>query len=146
MVSKKRMKNIGFFTHVITSKLYRYSSQELKKRGLTHCQFCMLILMNDGLPHSMGDLRNELSISSSMVTANVEILVKRDLVKREYSPKDRRVVKVVITTKGKRQVTSIMSTKERQLKFLFKNLDTGEQKIVEKLGKLFLNALKGGPQ
>ena len=76
--------------------------------------FCLLALRPD---QPMLHLAEELNISLSATSRNVEKLKKRELVRRQEDPEDRRNKRINLTAKGKRiierideECSSIMTT------------------------------------
>ena len=132
---------IGFFVQKITKNMYREGRKQLEKKKLTYPQYYTLILLRDGVQCTMGEIKKELSVTGSGVTVTVDQLVKRGLVKRQYSKEDRRVVLADITEKGKDLMETIEAEREMFLKTRIKTLSAEEQKVIEKAGELFIRAL-----
>ena len=141
MNSGKDKRTIRFFVRKITKDMYRKGRKELEKKNLTYPQYYTLVLLSDGVQYTMSELKKELSVTGSGVTVTVDQLVKRGLVKRQYSKEDRRVVLADITEKGKNLLKTIESERKRFLQTLLKTLSADEQKVIEKAGELFLRAL-----
>jgi len=141
MNSEKNKHTIRFFVQKITKNMYRKGKEELEKKKLTYPQYYTLVLLSDGVQYTMSELKKELSITGPGVTVTDDQLVKRGLVKRQYSKEDRRVVLANITEKGKDLLKTIESERKRFLQTLLKTLSADEQKVIEKAGELFLRAL-----
>jgi len=141
MNREKNKHTIEFFIQKITKNMYRKGREELEKKKLTYPQYYTLVLLSDGVQHTMGELKKELSVTGSGVTVTVDQLVKRGLVKRQYSKEDRRVVFSDITEKGKDLMKTIVAEKKKFLQTLLKTLSADEQKVIEKAGELFIRAL-----
>ena len=101
----------------------------------------MLMLLKDGAPHSMSELREELSITGSAITVNSDQLLKRGLITREYSKKDRRIVNAMLTEKGESLTKTMKSERKRFFKSLLEPLSDDERKTIERAGELFLKVL-----
>ena len=141
MNSEKDKHSIRFFVQMITKNMYRKGREELEKKKLTYPQYYTLVLFSDEGQHTMSELKKELSVTGSGVTVTVDQLVKRGLVKRQYSKEDRRVVLADITEKGKDLMKTIETERKRFLQILLKTLSADEQKVIEKSGELFIRAL-----
>ena len=141
MNSEKNKLTIGFFVQKITKNMYRKGRKELEKKKLTYPQYYTLVLLSDGVQHTMSELKKELSVTGAGVTVTVDQLIKRGLVKRRYSKEDRRVVCADITEKGRDLINAIEVERKRFLQTLLKTLSADEQKVIEKAGELFLRAL-----
>ncbi len=141
MNKKENTENIGLCIYTIIKKLRKHGEEKLSKKCLSYSQFYMLMLLSDGDSHSMSELRKGLSITGSSITVNSDQLLKRGLITREYSKKDRRIVNAMLTEKGKSLMKSIKSERKRFLSSLLETLNTGERKTIEKAGEYFLKAL-----
>ena len=74
----------------------------------------------------MTDIAKELSMKPSGATYTVDNLIKEKLIERFRSNKDRRVVLVKITNKGKKLVHSIKEVKGEIWKNILKNFNEKE--------------------
>lgn len=70
-------------------------------------------------PFPMHELAQMLDISRPAATGLIARLIAQQLVKREHDAKDRRVVRVSITPKGKQMLNNIWAQKRRTLTRVF---------------------------
>ncbi|MGW1891133.1 MarR family winged helix-turn-helix transcriptional regulator [Streptomyces sp. NPDC002004] len=77
--------------------------------GLTASQAKTLSVLRR-CPASMRSLATTLACDASNITGIVDRLEKRELVRREVSPTDRRVKNVVLTDEGERAIDDIRET------------------------------------
>lgn len=78
-----------------------------EEKAATMLQFSALQLLNEKPKATMGELAQYLQMSMSSATQLIERLVKTGLVKRVHDTKDRRVIRLIITQKGKEQLTNL---------------------------------------
>jgi DNA-binding MarR family transcriptional regulator len=81
----------------LVNAVYAESAREY---GLTVQQGQLLCVLM-GRPYGMGDLGATLGLEKSSLTGLVDRAVRRELVRREPDPVDRRAVQVVLTEEGR---------------------------------------------
>jgi DNA-binding MarR family transcriptional regulator len=91
---------------------------------------CLKTIRSLGSP-SMTDLSDILQLQPSTVTALVDALVERELVERQEDAEDRRVVRVALTTDGKRRGTQHRRARRRRLLELLHEIADGELERIE---------------
>ncbi|MDD3369302.1 MAG: MarR family transcriptional regulator [Lachnospiraceae bacterium] len=82
-------------------------------------------------PKNMSAVAKELSVTTGTLTISVNSLVKKDFVKRIRSEKDRRVVLVSLTEKGKKAYAEHKLFHQKMIEGVIKNLSEEEQKVLE---------------
>lgn len=70
-----------------------------RRLGLTTQQALLLCLVGHGRP-SLGELAGSLGCDKTNVTGLVDRLERRELLRREIEPQDRRVSRVILTEQG----------------------------------------------
>lgn len=123
-------------TNRATSDIHRH----LKEDNLTHSQFAVLEALFHLGPLSQGELGQKILKSNANLTTVVDSLEKKQLVMRDRSASDRRVVTVTLTAEGQELIAKVfprhavivarefevLSDKERvQLGVLLKKLGLG---------------------
>ena len=87
----------------------------------------------------MSDIANLLSVSMSGVTGLVDRMIKNRLLKRNRSKKDRRIVEITITPRGKKVARSVMQQQYKMIKKMFGKISRDERRkylnILEKVHK-----------
>lgn len=122
MVDFRDVDNFTTAFQEIFPKLMRYLEaeevRELTGLGITPGQVNALLIlyMHDDL--TMGELSSEIYLAESAATRLVDRLVKMNLVKRKGDEKDRRVVRVYLTSYG-RQLANLVFQRRS---FRFRNL------------------------
>ena len=120
--------------------LRRNYDRQLKNFGLTPCQFDVLLSLwgEDGIV--LSELGRRVSRDSPTITGVVDRMEKKMLLKRTRDEGDRRVVKVVLTPKGKNMQDQLSTTKKRILEKITNNLSLQEiQQLVTLLEKMMRN-------
>ena len=98
------------------------------KANLTLSQIVILEFLADHGSCKMNELAKVLNFTMSAGTATVDKMVRTKLVKRERSTKDRRVVRVMLLSKGVEMVGKIMELRRDSMNEMFASL-TGEDKV-----------------
>jgi len=119
--------------------LRRNYDRQLKNFGLTPCQFDVLLSLwgEDGIV--LSELGRRVSRDSPTITGVVDRMEKKMLVKRTRDDRDRRVVKVVLTPKGKNMQEQLSTTKKRIMEKITTNLSLKE---IQQLGILLDKMMK----
>jgi DNA-binding MarR family transcriptional regulator len=82
-----------------------------RKIGLSHAQVGMLFMLFHHQNASVKKISEHLGITKSAITQLMDPLVDKDLVLRQNDPKDRRVVQLSITAKGKKVLKEVNKLK-----------------------------------
>ncbi|PQP81635.1 MarR family transcriptional regulator [Paenibacillus sp. PCH8] len=117
--------------------------KDIERYGISNENFMVLELLYNKGPHTVQSISEKFSIPSGSITYVVDKLEKKELVKREPSPTDRRSSIVVITDQGQNVFKEIFP---QHVEVISKNLSsiTNEEKIqlTDLLKKLGLGASK----
>ena len=109
-----------FSTMIQLGKLMSQNTQETREQKMaTMLQFSALHFLSENPEVAMSELGEKLKLSKSSATQLIERLVKAGLVKREEDREDRRIMRLTITNKGKRQGEIL------------------KEKIITRMGKIF---------
>jgi DNA-binding MarR family transcriptional regulator len=119
--------------------LRRNYDRQLKNFGLTPCQFDVLLSLwgEDGIV--LSELGRRVSRDSPTITGVVDRMEKKMLIRRTRDEGDRRVVKVVLTPKGKKMQDQLSTTKKRVLEKITSTLSLQE---INQLGTLLEKMMK----
>jgi DNA-binding MarR family transcriptional regulator len=94
----------------------------------------------------MSELSKKLSVSLPTITAMVNRLELSKMVRRERDNTDRRVVKVSLTRSGQRELTRLVSIREKEMERILMNLTEDEMKnfliSIEAVARLLAKARK----
>ena len=100
----------------------------LLKIDLTTAQIKLLTCFSDNDHHTMSELSKKLSVSLPTITAMVNRLEISNMVRRERDNNDRRVVKVSLTRSGRRELTRLVSIREKEMERILMNLTEDEMR------------------
>ncbi|MGM7683364.1 MarR family winged helix-turn-helix transcriptional regulator [Cytobacillus sp. Hm23] len=81
--------------------VFKNISLDIDSYGISHEQFMILELLYSKGPHPVQKISETFSIPSGSITYVVDKLEKKDMVKREPIPSDRRAFNVTLTEKGR---------------------------------------------
>ncbi len=111
--------------------------QELAKLKITLAQFQALSLLAEKKGCIMSELARGMSQSFSATTGIVDRLIRDDLANRERDQKDRRVVQVFITSKGKYTVGQFKKYRKEHLISILESLKEKDRKtLIQAMGIL----------
>lgn len=106
--------------------------------GLTTPQFGILEALHHLGPLSLGELADKLLVTGGNVTYVMDRLEEQDLVVRERSAEDRRVIEAKLTSKGKRLIEEVFPGHAEFISELSSHLNAEEQDrlrgLLKKLG------------
>lgn len=127
----RRIHTFGVLLEALTRLNQRFDRSLRAKVGITHSWFeALLRIERSGGHMTMGDLAEQIALTSGGVTRLVDRLIEEDLVERQACATDRRVLYVALTETGRaklneaidvhlvdleEQLTGRMSEEERSL-------------------------------
>jgi len=85
---------------VIMKEFARRQANELFKIKITLPQFLILNFLHNSQESKMTELAKFMKVTTAAMTGIVDRLVRDKYVARQYDPKDRRIIKIKLTTKG----------------------------------------------
>jgi len=98
--------------------------------GLTVPQILILQTVAEAGQPGVSEIARRVSLSQATVTSVVDRLVRKDLVTRNRSEKDRRVVRIALTTKGIVQLRDAPGLLQEEFVSRFGALEPWEQKML----------------
>ena len=93
---------------------------------ITHSQWFVLGIIEHNKHVSIKNISEMLGISSSAATQLVNGLVQNGYVVRQDKPEDRRAVQLELSTKGKKQISSLKEKRINEMTKLFDALNDSE--------------------
>jgi DNA-binding MarR family transcriptional regulator len=124
----------------IHRKMRAKLSNELSQGEITIPQFHILEYLYNKKGSVMREIADYLFVTPPAVTGLVDKLVKIGLARRDFSPSDRRIIIVSLTSKGKSVISKIKSQADGLLFSFLKKLSAQERKnflnITEKMEKV----------
>lgn len=145
-MKKMNNKEIDSFCKKMDELMPKLTRQFLKKgpsmlaRGdITVPHVFTLELLDKRGSCNMGELAENLSITTSAVTGLIDRMLKAGLVERIRGDKDRRIVKVETTKKGRNIIKKIITQRHRMLIESFSQISKEDrEKYIEILEKIYL--------
>jgi len=116
----------GQLMGMLNRALRRKYDRQLKDFGLTPCQFEVLMILweEDGI--LLSELGRRVSRDGPTITGVIDRMEKKMLVKRKRDSRDRRAVRVVLTSKSRGMEEQLSITKKQILEKITKHLSTRE--------------------
>ena len=121
--------------------LIRGKKTDSSASELTLAQLHCVIAINDTSP-SMAEIANELELSMPTITVTIDKLVKLNYVVRKTDPSDRRVVRVALTTQGKKITQKMRDQKAEIIKSAISKLSVSDRKKTREVMVSLLGALE----
>ena len=121
----------------------RFFEFQMKKYGITPPQFEVLISLwsEDGLV--LSELSKRLSRDGPTITGIIDRMEKKNLVRRERSTRDRRVIKVFTSPKSTEMKEALTKLQQTAGKDIIDNFTTEDIKSLEQLLSKLLTNIEG---
>ncbi len=121
------------------------ASKMSRRYGLTGAQTAVLREIHNNGPLSSADLSRKLFVTPSNVTGVIDRLVKKELVERIPRTRDRRVVRIHMTQKGRAVVEILPEPTERKLLTGLSQMDTADLERLSETARRLLDVIDAGP-
>lgn len=129
---------------LIMREFTRRQKDIFSKGLLTVPQVVILDFLTERGSCKMNELAKILDLTMSAVTSIIDKMIKLRLVKRERSSEDRRVVNIIILSKGKEIITGIKEGRQNFINEFFSVLTEDEKsEYIRILGKVYNNLRQG---
>ncbi|MGE5280383.1 MAG: MarR family winged helix-turn-helix transcriptional regulator [Deltaproteobacteria bacterium] len=102
--------------------MHKIQSDAVMRGHITVPQFLVLEFVIRRGELKMGDVARELRVSTPAATGLVNRMHRLGMVARRYDPKDRRIIRIVATPKGRRMVHTLFAERRRMIARLFGRL------------------------
>jgi DNA-binding MarR family transcriptional regulator len=120
--------------------MFKKQTDALGRGKITVPQYLSLDLLKSHGFLKMKDIAKELNISLPAATGLVDRLYRMGMVKRTYDERDRRLIIITLTSKGKQTLEQIRSQRQKAIQQVFGKLTEKERltylRIVRKLKKI----------
>ncbi|MCL5056378.1 MAG: MarR family transcriptional regulator [Firmicutes bacterium] len=126
----------------INSTVFRDDQFRCHELELTISQVHFLRVLYEKGTTTMGKISEALSIAPPSATMTAERLVKQGIVVRKESKKDRRVVQVSLSAKGKRLISKFMEAKRRRWFEIMKNLPENDRESLVRALQLLVTLME----
>lgn len=128
----------------VFGRLYRNNIEtkiDAANRKVSEARALLILLEREQDRMSVLELSAHLGVSSPFVSQLLNDMVTRDLIVRTKDPKDRRVVRVSLTEKGKQQAYDIFRYSRELYKGLAEHLGAEESRLLSHLLQKSINYL-----
>ena len=122
--------------------LKKVTKEQLTEYDLTLPRFKILWEVKKIQPVSLGEVRENIHMANSTLSILVDKLVEDNFINRYRSSKDRRVVMVETTDRGKEVINSLIQTREDILKEALNQLEPDQKQQLLDLLEPVLNHLQ----
>ncbi len=124
-----------------------HARQDIVRHGLKPSEFAVLELLYHKGPVPLGKVAERILLTTGSVTHVIDLLEKRDLVRRVACPKDRRVLYAELTDQGRKLIAAIFPKHAARIRQAVAGLSAEEQEaaraLLKKLGLAAKAALDG---
>ena len=136
------VEDLGKTISILIKKFNLLERNEKVCYGVTIPQSCTLdALLRLGKP-SMKELSREIGVAVSTMTRILNVLVRDGYVKRENNNKDRRIVFVDLTVKGKKLAHKLNDCQESYLATVLNRIPENKQAIVHESLTLIMSTFE----
>jgi len=115
---------------------------DLKNQEVSFSQFVLLQILRKKGPKKVSELAEEMFVTLSAITGLSDKLVKNELILRERSQKDRRIVQLVITEKGEQLALKIEQQQKEKMDHIHDGFTEDELKVMKKMYEKLTSNLK----
>ncbi|MDF2718722.1 MAG: transcriptional regulator, MarR family [Paenibacillus sp.] len=121
--------------------LVKKMTNEWKRRmgdGFSMTQFRTLYVLNSRGPQKAADLAEILCVTSGAITGLADKLILKQLLERQRSEDDRRVVYLSITDKGKEMLDGLLEKQKETISLFFEGLPKEDIDHLKRIFELML--------
>ncbi len=140
---------IGFKIHKLDMEMKKLMDAGMREAGyddvtLTHGWILKYLYDNRDKEIYQKDIEKHFSIGRSTVTTIIQLMEKRDLVRREFVECDARLKKVMLTEKGFKHHDHVVANFSKTHEDILCGLSAEEKDTLLKLMEKILNHIEGG--
>jgi DNA-binding MarR family transcriptional regulator len=118
---------VGELMPVIAREFIRHQSKDFYKTKITPPQFIVLDILGKHEECKMSELARFINVTTAAMTGIVDRLVRDGYIARINDPKDRRIVKVKLTPKGRNAVDKMSEQRKKIAMKLFERISEKER-------------------
>lgn len=119
---------ISLFNHVMDMEAKAVITKEY--RDITNNDMHIIEAIGVEEPRNMSEIAHRLSVTVSTLTTNMNGLERKGYIRRERSQRDKRVVYVILTEKGKKAFYHHRDFHKKMIKAIAKDLSEEEMEIL----------------
>ncbi|MDA8099474.1 MAG: MarR family transcriptional regulator [Nitrospiraceae bacterium] len=124
MDATQKLINLFFMTH---RSLHKHMQESRLISAFSLLQFMTMKFIGDEGPVNMKDVARFFSITPASATSLVSGLVHGGMLERIADPKDRRIIRLAQTAKGRKKLDSVDNQVKAELRRIFLHLREGER-------------------
>ena len=132
MDNQKYGTEIAFLVREIHSKLKHCIRNEFEGEELTVPQIMLLKVISECGKIKVSEISEEMNLTNSTVSGIIDRLEKSDIVLRERSKEDRRIVYITLSEKGEEMAKEFKRTINVYFENIFSNLSDEEVGVIMK--------------
>jgi len=134
-MKQKFIDEMGRLIPMIHRALAKKGSRVLTKGNITVPQTILLEILKEKHMCTVSDIAKDMGITKSAITGLTDRLIRSNLIIRTRGVKDRRIVIISLTVKGKTAIFRLIHEREDILKQAFRGLTDKERALYLKLLK-----------
>ncbi len=124
-------RDLGVFVNRLLASTHRDLFAAIEKAGLSITQVkCLQVLYEADAPLSLGAVSDSLGLSLPAISRAVDALVRRNEVKREEDPRDRRSKLVTVTARGRATSERLLALRLAGIRTFVAELEPAEQQAL----------------
>ena len=126
--------------------VFKRQTDVLGKGKITIPQYVCMDLIGTRGPVMMKEIASALNITLPAATGLIDRLYITGFVKRVFEPSDRRIIRIILTDKGKRAVNEVKEKRKAAIKDVFSHLSEDERQQYLKILKKVVDNLNKKPK
>jgi DNA-binding MarR family transcriptional regulator len=128
-----------------TRRLQTRIASRFTDREFSFVDWIALMLVRDGVASTAGDLSRDLGINPGATTRLIDGLVAQDLLERDHTSPDRRVVLIQLTPRGRAKIKEKVPSMVSIWNEIFKEFEQNEAKQLVELMQRLVDAMERIP-
>jgi DNA-binding MarR family transcriptional regulator len=131
----------GYLLNKVRQSFFSVLEQQLAPLDITPAQFLILVSLAHKRGNSPSEFARLMNYDAGAMTRLLDRVEKKDLIQRERSTEDRRIVQIVLTDKARELYPRILEIVARVQDHMLSGLNTADKTVLENLLKrISLNA------
>ena len=117
--------------------------QEILHMDISFPEICVLGQLSPNQEPTMSELGRSISMDLSTLTRTADKLVEKEFVVRKPDPEDRRVVRVVITTEGRKIISRFEEQRRKKIESILRQMTSQERRDLLNIFKTLVARIYG---
>jgi DNA-binding MarR family transcriptional regulator len=134
--------SVGYLLRRVYTTMHERIEMAFAGHGFTLMQWIVLIYVRDGLARTASDLVREFRHDSGAMTRVIDQLERRGLLSRKRSTRDRRVVNLALTPKGRRTIEKLLPVVVGQMNAALEPFSRAEFEQLREMMERLVNHLQ----